>query len=116
MPHEDDTIMFTRPDTALYNAISKMGIISSSAYAPNCIATGDGLKKALKNKISMFMIHTKDHHGDPRVVGGDPVECMIQSPDGALYRTEVVDRQNGTYTVSYRPQHEGMHFHPFRPL
>ena len=109
LPHEDDTILFTPPDAALYNAIGKMGIISSSAYAPNTIATGDGLQKALIGKITMFMIQAKDHHGDPRVVGGDPIECIIQSPEGALYRTEVLDRQNGTYTVTYRPQSEGQH-------
>lgn len=108
-PHEDDQIMFTPPDAALFNAISKMGIISSSAYAPNCIATGDGLKKALKGKIAMCIIHAKDHHGEARMIGGDPVECIIQSPESALYRTEVVDRQNGTYTISYRPQMEGKH-------
>ncbi|XP_069113293.1 E3 ubiquitin-protein ligase TRIM71-like [Argopecten irradians] len=108
-PHEDDCIMFTPPDLALYNAIGKMGIISSSAYAPNCIATGDGLKKALKGKVSLFMIHTKDHHGEPRVIGGDPVECIIHSSDGAFYRAEVIDRQNGTYAVTYRPQLEGQH-------
>lgn len=108
-PHEDDSILFTPPDPALFNAVSKMGIITSSAYAPNCFATGDGLKKALKSKGAFFVIHTKDHHGDPKILGGDPVECIIQSPEGALYRTDVMDRQNGTYTVTYRPQLEGQH-------
>ena len=108
-PHEDDNILFTPPDTALHNAISKMGFISSSAYAPNCIAVGDGLKRALKGKVAMFVVQAKDHHGELHGVGGDPVECIIQSPEGALYRTEVLDRQNGTYTVTYRPQMEGQH-------
>ena len=108
-PHEDDDVVFTPPDMALYNAISKMGFISSSAFAPNCVATGDGLKRALKGKLTMFMVHMKDHHGEPRVVGGDPLEIIIQSPEGALYRTEIIDRQNGTYTATYRPQTEGQH-------
>lgn len=108
-PHEDDSLLFTPPDTALYNAISKLGFISSSAYAPNSVAAGDGLKRALKGKLAAFMVHTKDHLGELRVVGGDPVDVIIQSPEGALYRTEVVDRQNGTYAVSYRPQLEGQH-------
>ncbi|XP_046361249.2 E3 ubiquitin-protein ligase TRIM71-like [Haliotis rufescens] len=108
-PHEDDNILFTPPDAALYNAISKMGFISSSAYAPNSCATGDGLKRALKGKLALFMVHTKDHHGEGRVMGGDPLEIIIQSPEGALYRTEVIDRQNGSYAVTYRPQTEGQH-------
>ncbi|XP_045192205.1 E3 ubiquitin-protein ligase TRIM71-like [Mercenaria mercenaria] len=108
-PHEDENILFTPPDAALHVAITKLGFISSSAYAPNCIAVGDGLKRALKGKVAIFVIQAKDHLGEQRVVGGDPVECVIQSPEGALYRTEVIDRQNGTYSVTYRPQIEGQH-------
>ncbi len=107
--HEDDNILFTPPDTALHTAISQMGFISSSAFASMTVATGDGLKRALRGKVAMFMVHTKDHHGDMRMVGGDPLDVIIQSPEGALYRAETVDRQNGTYTVSYRPQTEGQH-------
>ena len=108
-PHEDDSIIFTPPDTALHVAITKLGFISSSAYAPNCIAVGDGLQRALKGKVSFFIVQAKDHLGELRVVGGDPVECLIQSPEGTLFRNEVLDRQNGTYTVTYRPQFEGQH-------
>ncbi|XP_064641734.1 E3 ubiquitin-protein ligase TRIM71-like [Lineus longissimus] len=108
-PHEDNYIVFTPPDAALHVAICHMGFISSSAYAPNCVATGDGLKRALKGKVTYFQIAAKDHHGDARMVGGDPIDVIIQSPEGVLYRAEIVDRQNGTYTANYRPQIEGSH-------
>ena len=108
-PHEDDAILFTPPDTALHIAISKLGFISSSAYAPNCIAFGEGLKRALKGKVSVFVIQTKDHLGEQRVIGGDAIQCIISSPEGNMYRTDVLDRQNGTYSVSFRPQSEGKH-------
>ena len=108
-PHEDDYVVFTPPDTALHTAISQMGFISSSACAPLSIATGPGLKSALRNKLSVFTVHAKDHHGEARGVGGDPVEVLIQTPENALQRAEVVDKQNGTYTVSYRSQHKGQH-------
>ncbi len=110
LPHEDDNIVFTPPDTALHTAISQLGFVSSSAFAPLCVATGDGLKRALRGKPAMFMIHSKDHHGDVRLVGGDQFEVLVSCPSsGALYRPEFLDRQNGTYTVSYRPQSEGPH-------
>ncbi|KAH3769948.1 E3 ubiquitin-protein ligase TRIM71-like [Dreissena polymorpha] len=109
LPHEDDSILFTPPDAALLIAISKMGFISSSAYAPNCVAFGEGIKRALKGKLAAFAIQAKDHLGEQRVIGGDPVQCIITSPDGTMYRTEVIDRQNGTYNVSYQPQIEGQH-------
>ena len=108
-PHEDDSVVFSPPDNALHTAISQMGFVGSGAFAPYCVATGDGLKRALRGKVAMFTLHAKDHFGDARVVGGDPVEVIIQSPDGTLYRAEVLDRQSGTYSISYRPQSEGKH-------
>ena len=108
-PHEDDNVLFTPPDAALHTAINQMGFVSSSAFAPLCLALGDGLKRALRGKASVFMIHAKDHNGDARVVGGDAFDVIIQSPEGALYRGDILDRQNGTYSVSYRPQTEGIH-------
>ncbi|XP_070574370.1 E3 ubiquitin-protein ligase TRIM71-like [Ptychodera flava] len=108
-PHEDEALLFTPPDAALHTAISSMGIISSSAYAPNSTATGDGVKRALRGKIALFMVQAKDHQGEPRCIGGDQVNVIVQGPEGGLYHAEVIDRQNGTYTVSYRPQVEGEH-------
>ena len=108
-PHEDDNILFTPPDTALHTAISQMGFISSSAFAPMSIATGDGLKRALRGKTASFVLYAKDHHGDNRLVGGDPVDAVITSPEGALYRADILDRQNGSYACSFRPQTEGRH-------
>ena len=92
---------FTPPDTALHSAISRMGFISSSAFSPLCAAIGSGLKHVLCSKTAVFTVHAKDHHGELRMVGGDPVEVIVQSPEGALYRADVLDRQNGTYSVSY---------------
>ncbi|KAH1164859.1 hypothetical protein KIL84_005527 [Mauremys mutica] len=39
-PQEDDRIMFTPPDQALYTAIKSMGFVSSGAFAPLTRATG----------------------------------------------------------------------------
>lgn len=108
-PHEDDNILFTPPDTALLTAISQLGFISSSAFAPHCSASGEGLKRALRGKEAAFSVQAKDHHGDPRVIGGDPLDVIISSPEGALYRGEILDRQNGSYAVSWRPAVEGNH-------
>ncbi|XP_013409980.1 E3 ubiquitin-protein ligase TRIM71 [Lingula anatina] len=108
-PHEDDNIVFTPPDTALHTAISQLGFIYSSAFAPNSIATGDGLKRGLRGKVATFTVQAKDHLGDQRAVGGDPLDVIVQSPEGVLFRAEITDRQNGTYAVSYRPQSEGQY-------
>ena len=108
-PHEDDGILFTPPDQALQTAISSLGIVSSSAFAPYSCATGDGLRRGIRGKVAMFIVQAKDHQGENRCIGGDPLRVLVQGPDGIYYRAEVSDRQNGTYTVSYRPQVTGEH-------
>ncbi|XP_033118581.1 E3 ubiquitin-protein ligase TRIM71-like [Anneissia japonica] len=108
-PHEDDTILFTPPDGALQTAISSLGFVSSSAYAPNCIATGDGLKRALLGKLSTFLVHARDHNGEASFAGGEPVVVVVHGPDGGIYSADVLDRENGTYLISYRLQSEGPH-------
>ncbi|XP_076068643.1 E3 ubiquitin-protein ligase TRIM71-like isoform X2 [Oratosquilla oratoria] len=108
-PHEDDTIMFTPPDSSLYQAMSNLGFITSSGYAPSSVAVGNGLKRALRGKTATFVVHSKDHLGDQRVVGGDQVAVVVQGPDGLIFKGDVHDRGNGTYLVSYRPQVEGQH-------
>uniref|UniRef100_H3APK4 E3 ubiquitin-protein ligase TRIM71 n=1 Tax=Latimeria chalumnae TaxID=7897 RepID=H3APK4_LATCH len=108
-PQEDDRIMFTPPDQALYLAIKSMGFVSSGAFAPLTKATGEGLKRALQGKVATFSVVGYDHDGEPRLSGGDMLSVVAMGPDGNLFAAEVTDQQNGTYVVSYRPQVEGEH-------
>lgn len=108
-PHEDDAILFTPPDLALQTAISSLGIISSSAFPPFSVATGEGLRRGVRGKYAMFTVQAKDHQGENRCIGGDPLRVVVHGAEGFSYRADVCDRQNGTYTVSYRPQVEGEH-------
>ena len=108
-PWEDETILFTPPDAALQTALAAMGIISSSVYPPLCTAVGEGLRRGIRGKVTMFTIIAKDHQGANRCIGGDVVRVIINTPDGKQLYGEVYDRQNGNYTVSYRPYIEGDH-------
>ncbi|KAJ8290791.1 hypothetical protein GJAV_G00017610 [Gymnothorax javanicus] len=108
-PQEDDRIMFNPPDQGLIIAINSMGLVSSGAFAPATKATGDGLKRALQGKMASFTVVGYDHHGEPRLSGGDGVSAMVMSPDGSLSAADVSDHQNGTYSVSYLPKVEGEH-------
>ncbi|XP_035405737.1 E3 ubiquitin-protein ligase TRIM71 [Cygnus olor] len=108
-PQEDDRIMFTPPDQALYMAIKSMGFVSSGAFAPLTKATGEGLKRALQGKVASFTVIGYDHDGEPRLSGGDMISAVVMGPDGNLFGADVSDQQNGTYLVSYRPQLEGEH-------
>ncbi|XP_062922735.1 E3 ubiquitin-protein ligase TRIM71 [Mobula hypostoma] len=108
-PQDDDTLSFIPPDGVLYKAIKSLGIISSSAYAPLSTATGEGLKRALRGKMSSFTVITKDHTGEGRSSGGDLVVVVIMGPDGCLFRADVLDHHDGTYAVNYSPHLEGEH-------
>eukprot|EP00112_Aurelia_sp_Birch-Aquarium-sp1_P016051 Seg3600.2 transcript_id=Seg3600.2/GoldUCD/mRNA.D3Y31 product="E3 ubiquitin-protein ligase TRIM71" protein_id=Seg3600.2/GoldUCD/D3Y31 len=109
-PCEDDAVLFTPPDPALQTAIGSLGTISSSAYPPLCSAVGEGLLRAIRNKVGMFTVIAKDHQGSNRCIGGDIVRVMVEDPEGRRFLGDVFDRQNGNYTVTYRPQAEGEHF------
>jgi len=108
-PQEDDIIQFNPPDGALLQAICTLGLISSSGFAPTSVAFGDGIKRALCNHVAGLTVHVKDHQGDARLVGGDPIVAIVDGPNGISYRADVEDRQNGTYSFTYRPQVEGRH-------
>jgi tripartite motif-containing protein 71 len=108
-PCESDDLVFIPPDATLQNLISKMGHLSTTAFAPNCVAYGDGIRQCLKSKPTSFIIQTKDHLSELKFVGGDAVCVLIQAPDKQLYRVEAVDKQNGTYMVSYCPPVDGMY-------
>lgn len=110
LPQEDDRFMFTPPDQALYIAIQSMGLISSGAFAPVTKAHGEGLKSALRGKPASFTVIGYDHDNEPRLSGGDAVSAIVMSvADGNLSAAEVMDHQNGSYTVSYLPKCEGEH-------
>ncbi|KAM5157584.1 E3 ubiquitin-protein ligase TRIM71 [Mantella aurantiaca] len=106
---EDDRIMFTPPDQALFLAIKSMGLVSSGAFAALTKATGEGLKRALQGKVASFTVIGHDHDGEARLSGGDLVTVLIMGPDGNLFAADVIDQMNGSYLVSYRPQLEGEH-------
>ncbi|MPC50027.1 E3 ubiquitin-protein ligase TRIM71 [Portunus trituberculatus] len=108
-PHEDDNITFSPPDTGLYQMLNTMGFVSSSAHAAHTVASGPGLKRAARGRVSSFVVHCKDHLADQRVVGGDPVTVTVVGPDGSTAPAEVQDQKSGSYMVSYKPQTEGRH-------
>jgi len=108
-PCEDDSILFTQPDPALVTALGSVGLVTSSAYPPLCTAIGEGLRRGICGKASMFTIIAKDHQGANRCVGGDNVKVIIDSPSGKQIVGEIYDRQNGNYSVTYHPLTEGEH-------
>lgn len=115
-PCETDELLFTPPDSALQTAIAHMGFLTSSAHAANCVAFGEGVRPTsstgtlLRGKLTSFIVQCKDHLGEPRATSlGDSVQVFIQAPDRQLYRVDVCDQRDGTYSVSYCPPLDGVY-------
>ncbi|CAD5112206.1 unnamed protein product [Dimorphilus gyrociliatus] len=107
-PFEDDTISFIPPDNSFHSAVRKMGQISSSACAPLCYIYGEGSKKALKSKNTTFFIQAVDCQGHNRYTGGDNFVINILSSNGKILQNQISDMMNGTYSVSFTPECEGI--------
>ena len=110
-PAEDSNIKFHKPDSEFLQSISKMGVISTSGYAPVCSAEGEGLTKGVLGREAKFSVLVKDHLGDPLTMLGDGVNCGFLSPDGrAVKWNQVPDpNQPGKLLVHWRPHVEGDH-------
>lgn len=108
-PYEDDIITFAPPDVHLFEIEQKLGRVSSSACATLCYASGDGCRCAVVAKVAVFFIHAVDHNGQNRTGGGDPFTVVVKNAtESQVLPSQIVDRLNGNYVVSYTPSVEGI--------
>ena len=110
-PAEDSNMKLHPPETGLIQSISKMGMISTSGYAPLCSAEGEGLTKGVLGREAKFSVLVKDHVGEHLALLGDGVNCGILSPDGRAVKWSQVPDPNlpGKVLVHWRPHVEGDH-------
>lgn len=69
-------------------------------------AEGEGLHQGKTNRPCNFVIHSVDKDGKPLAAGGDPFQVVVSGPQGPI-PVKVTDAGNGTYPVTYAPDHEG---------
>lgn len=109
LPHEDDALVFLPPEPVLLRAVAGMGSVSSSAYALTTVATGEGLKRAVKGRHAAFTVHVKSHLNEASSSPQEAVEAVLVAPDGGLVRAELEDRRDGSMVATYRARCEGVH-------
>jgi len=69
---------------------------------------GPGLKSGNKNtEPQTFTIHSVFPNGQPKTTGGDLFDSFITDPRGQKLQPNLVDNNNGTYTVTYNPTDPG---------
>jgi len=74
----------------------------------NSLVYGPGLEEAYDTKPAVFYIKARDRDGNDMGHGGDPFEVQVTGPNGDI-PVEVVDNDDGTYTVTYHPSDHGKH-------
>jgi filamin len=76
--------------------------------ASRSIMYGPGLEEAWDTKPAVFYIKAIDRDGNDMGRGGDPFEVQVTGPNGDV-PVDVVDNDDGTYTVTYHPSQHGKH-------
>lgn len=106
-PLEDERFVFVGPDEGLIRALRSLGRLNTGAFAPLSIAQGKGLREAVRSKPTTFTLTAKDHEGQQRQQGGDPISAVVLDTNGSISVADVLDHGNGTYTFTYVAQTEG---------
>lgn len=85
-------------------------VIDPGTDASQTIAYGPGLEPGNLDTADnlAFTIEARDKAGNPIKQGGDNFQVDIQGPDGPI-EAQVVDNNDGTYAVSYKPNGPGPH-------
>jgi len=69
---------------------------------------GPGLEPGLKcTEPGVFTIQAVYPNGQKKTTGGDNFECTITDPRNTPLRPQLVDNNNGTWTVTYQPTDPG---------
>ena len=91
----------------LMNSLNNFGRIKISKTFPAlCTAKVDKAVMHLKHTVTLV---TVDNHGNPRTTGGDPVVAKLQNDRLQELPLELVDKEDGTYSISFTPSASGMH-------
>ncbi|KAH3763526.1 P-type ATPase [Pelomyxa schiedti] len=79
-----------------------------SATDPSkCSARGPGLVDGVAGSTCQFLIEARNPLGQPQTHGGDKFAVYVSGPENTRIYGQVVDNNNGTYSVSYQPPLSG---------
>ena len=70
-------VSFTKPDHALYKAISSLGFLTSPAFAPYCSVNGDGLDRVVPGQNVSFVITTRNCFQEEILLGRENIHVRI---------------------------------------
>ena len=108
-PRENSFMHFRRVEGAHYEqAVARLlgdvGEVKTSRTFPSLCRVA--METAVRDLRTVARVQTIDYHGVAQAQGGDPVTATV-TRDGKEVPVEVVDREDGTYEVSFTPQAAG---------
>jgi tripartite motif-containing protein 71 len=110
-PCEDDVFQFGDTSQKLCLDIAQLGIVHSSGYAHNTVASGRGKTRARINRLNTVMVDVYDHLGERCVLmpGQEQLSAYLFLHSGEADGHTFVDFSNGVYVVHYKPFIVGPH-------
>jgi len=112
-PRENSFMEFARRSGASYPdevraVLHHVGTIKTSKTFPSlCRAT---LETIICGLECVARLQTIDYNGEAQEMGGDPVTAVLTDQTGQeVDKVEVVDNENGTYTITFVPSKPGTH-------
>ena len=116
IPVADDNIRLTVDNTVM-QLLSQLGRVEDTNTSPSASVVKGMDSPVLARQMASFLVQCYDGRGNPRNKGGDRIVVTVQSADDSslhiksekCFQAQVVDRQNGCYSVTYTPINSGEH-------
>ncbi|XP_013385900.1 tripartite motif-containing protein 2-like [Lingula anatina] len=110
-PRENAFIKYDYKHNSAYkdfvNTLNNFGKVKVSTTFPSLsTATIECATTFLKSTVT---VSTVDYHGNPRTSGCDPITAELRNNRGESQQTQIKDKENGTYEVTFTPQAAGQH-------
>jgi hypothetical protein len=116
IPVADDNIRLT-VDNTIMQLLSQLGRVEDTNTSPSASVVKGIDVPVFARQMASFLVQCYDGRGNPRNKGGDRIVVTVQSADDSslhiksekCFQAQVVDRQNGCYSVTYTPINSGEH-------
>ncbi|GLV35927.1 thin [Carabus blaptoides fortunei] len=95
---------------AIETGLTKLGKVRTSTTFPSLCTACISETPAIAGLESTVVLKTVDYHGDLRTSGGDPISVEVYSEPSngsAQLGTRIVDVEDGTYDIHFRPPTAG---------
>ena len=101
-PQGNSALEFFVDGKRLLDELSEAGNVADEYTCANTTsAFGAGIETASPGQDTSFIITARDFQGTERSVGGDLFEVELQGEEGEKVEVKLVDRRDGTYSVTY---------------